>query len=335
MPLPRRRGWVLPSLGIALVLCALISLCLGPVTTTPQQVIDALVRGFSGTATPADALITSIRAPRILLCILVGGALGVAGAAMQAVFHNPLAEPGITGVSAGAAVVAVTMITTGLVASSSWLLPLGAFVGALLAAAVVQAVGLRGRSTAILLLVGMAINAFLGAITAALIANAKDSDDGRSAMIWLNGDLAGRSMDDVGMIVVPLLIGVAGVLIFSRELDMLGLGEATAQSSGVHVRRVTQIVVACAALATAAGVSATGIISFVGLVVPHLVRLTIGSKHGLLLPASFLTGGLFLTIADTVARLVLSPVVLQTGIITALIGAPFLLVLVLRGRSGA
>lgn len=327
--LNRRTGALL---GLVVVLCvsAVVSLCLGPVSTTPHQVFEALTRGWSATTAPADALITSVRAPRILLCILVDGGLGVCGAAMQAVFRNPLAEPGITGVSAGAAVVAVWLITSGSVTASAWYLPFAAFLGALGATTVVQMIGHGARSTATVLLIGVAMNAFLGAITAALIANARNSEDSRSAMIWLNGDLAGRSMDDLAMVALPLFIGVLVVVVNARELDMLSLGTATAQSSGVDVRVVTQLILGGAALATAAGVAATGVISFVGLVVPHLVRLTIGSRHAVLLPACFLAGGVTLVLADTLARMILTPVVLQTGTITALLGAPFLVVLVLR-----
>lgn len=290
--------------------------------------IGGLLTGADGSA--ADALITKIRLPRVLMSMLVGGALSVAGAAMQAVFRNPLAEPGITGVGAGAATVAVAMIVTGIGSSQSWAMPLGAFVGALAATAIVQAVGLRSASNSTLLLVGIALNSFLGAVIAGMIANAPDSEDARSAMFWLNGDLTGRTMADVGLTVVPLVVGVVGVLVFARELNMLSLGEATAQSAGVAVRRVSHLVLAFAALATAAAVASTGVIAFVGLVVPHLIRLARGADHRFLLPAAFLLGGTFLTVADLAARMLFDPVVLQTGTITSLIGAPFLLALVLR-----
>jgi len=271
----------------------------------------------------------------VLVAALVGGALAVAGAAMQAVFRNPLAEPGITGVSAGDAVAAVALIVTGAGSNLPWLIPVGAFAGALLATALVQSIGLgrAGTSTGTLLLVGIALNAFLGAVIAALIANAPNSDDARSAYFWLNGDMTGVTMDDVTISVIPLIVGVVGVVIFSRELNMMALGEATAQSSGVAVRRVSHLVLAFAALATAAGVAVVGIISFVGLVVPHLVRLVAGPDHRFLLPASFFLGSVFLVTADTAARMLFDPVVLQTGTITALIGAPFLLALVLRTRA--
>lgn len=316
-----------------LLLTVIAGLCIGPVATPVGEVLRAiggLLTGAEGSA--ADALITKIRLPRVLMSLLVGGALSVAGAAMQAVFRNPLAEPGITGVGAGAATVAVMMIVTGIGSQHSWAMPVGAFVGALVATAVVQAVGLRSNSTGTLLLVGIALNSFLGAVIAGLIANAPDADDARSAMFWLNGDLTGRTMDDVALTVLPLLVGVVGVVVFARELNMLSLGEATAQSAGVAVRKVSHIVLAFAALATAAGVASTGVIAFVGLVVPHLIRLACGADHRFLLPAAFLLGGIFLTVADLGARMLFDPIVLQTGTITSLIGAPFLLALVLRRK---
>ncbi|WP_454301779.1 FecCD family ABC transporter permease [Salana multivorans] len=336
MTLTRAQVQALVALTVLLAVAGLAATMIGPVNVPVARVVGALGRLLtSAQESPQDALVTQIRLPRVLLAMLVGGALSVAGAGMQAVFGNPLAEPGITGVSAGAAVVAVALIVTGLVGATSWLLLVGAFVGAILATAVVQAVGYgrAGTSTASLLLVGMALNAFLGAVTSGLIANADDAEDSRSAMFWLNGDLTGSTMADVGMVAVPILVGVAGVMYFGRELNMLALGEATAQSAGVNVRLVSNLVLGFAALAAASSVAATGIIAFVGLVVPHLVRLLFGVDHTFLLPACFLLGGIFLTAADTAARMIFNPIVLQTGTLTALVGAPFLLYLVLRRRS--
>ena len=268
-------------------------------------------------------VVTEIRLPRVLMCALVGGALAVAGAAMQAVFSNPLAEPGITGVGAGAATFAVLAIIMGWTA----IMPVGAFLGALLATFVVQA---AGRSVSSILLVGVALNSFLGAVIAAMVANAPNAEQARSAMFWLNGDLTGRTMDDVTLVLAPILIGVAGVVVFYRELNMLSLGGDTAQSSGVAVKKVSHAVLAFGALATAGAVATCGVISFVGLVVPHLIRLVAGANHKFLLPASFLVGGTFLTVADTCARMMFDPITLQTGVVTALVGAPFLLFLVMR-----
>ena len=328
--LPTRFVW-LGVLAAVLLATSFVAVAVGPVTVSLPEVLGALGRLLPGGSGPegADLLVTEVRLPRVLTAALVGGSLSIAGAAMQAVFRNPLAEPGITGVSSGAATVAVLCIVTGV--ANSWVLPLGAFVGALVATFVVQAIGFRrGGSPATLLLVGMSMNAFLGAVISAVIANATNAEDARSAMFWLNGDLTGRTMSDVGVAIVPLFVGAAGVLFFARELNMFALGETTAQSSGVEVRRVSQLVLAAAALTTAAGVAITGIIAFVGLVVPHLVRLMFRSDHTFLLPASFFLGGTFLVVADTCARMIFNPVVLQTGTVTALVGAPFLLYLVMR-----
>lgn len=289
---------------IALLGTAVAALLVGPV-------------GFN------SLVVTEIRLPRVLMCALVGGALAVAGAAMQAVFSNPLAEPGITGVGAGAATFAVLAIIMGWTA----IMPVGAFLGALLATFVVQA---AGRSVSSILLVGVALNSFLGAVIAAMVANAPNAEQARSAMFWLNGDLTGRTMDDVTLVLAPILIGVAGVVVFYRELNMLSLGGDTAQSSGVAVKKVSHAVLAFGALATAGAVATCGVISFVGLVVPHLIRLVAGANHKFLLPASFLVGGTFLTVADTCARMMFDPITLQTGVVTALVGAPFLLFLVMR-----
>lgn len=289
---------------IALLGTAVAALLVGPV-------------GFN------SLVVSEIRLPRVLMCALVGGALAVAGAAMQAVFSNPLAEPGITGVGAGAATFAVLAIIMGWTA----IMPVGAFLGALLATFVVQA---AGRSVSSILLVGVALNSFLGAVIAAMVANAPNAEQARSAMFWLNGDLTGRTMDDVTLVLAPILIGVAGVVVFYRELNMLSLGGDTAQSSGVAVKKVSHVVLAFGALATAGAVATCGVISFVGLVVPHLIRLVAGANHKFLLPASFLVGGTFLTVADTCARMMFDPITLQTGVVTALVGAPFLLFLVMR-----
>lgn len=333
------RPALLSVFAALLIATGVLALASGPMALSAGETLTSLARLATGTALPggADALLAGVRLPRAVVALLVGAGLGVAGAAMQAVFRNPLAEPGITGVSSGAATVAVLLIVTGVAPAHSWMLPAGAFAGALAAVLLVQALGLggRGTGTASLLLVGLALNAFLGAVISIAILNAVHAEDARSALAWLNGDLTGRTAADIRLAWLPLLIGVAGVCWHSRALNLLGLGDATAQTSGLPVRRVKQVVLACAALATAAGVAITGVISFVGLVVPHALRLAFGGDHRFLLPASALGGAIFLTLADTVARLAFSPVALQTGTVTALVGAPTLLVLVLRRSRGA
>ncbi|GAA1809607.1 iron ABC transporter permease [Nesterenkonia flava] len=283
-----------------------------------------------------SALISTVRLPRVLLAALTGAALACAGAVMQAVFRNPLAEPGITGVSSGAAAAAVLLLVTGVAMAHPWTLPAGAFLGALAAVTFVQLVAgvARPGSTATLLLVGVALNALLGAVISAAIANASSTSDVQHAIFWLNGDLTATSWGDVRVAVIPVLIGLVVLLGFGRELNLMVLSEDAAASSGVNTVAVRQVVLAVAALITAATVAVTGVIAFVGLVVPHLVRLVIGPDQRALLPLSVAAGAVFLVLADLGARLLFSPVVLQTGVVTALVGAPVLLLLVLHRRPG-
>jgi iron complex transport system permease protein len=280
----------------------------------------------------ASSLVWSIRLPRVLLALVVGAGLGAAGLVMQATFRNPLADPGITGVSSGAAVVAVLLIITG--AASPVTLPLGAFLGALGTVLVVQLVaGLRGGGGATLLLVGVALNSLLGAIISAAIANAPASTDAQQAMFWLNGDLTGSGWGDLGIAAPPILLGLVVLLLCPGELNLFLLGEEQAAATGMRTVLTRQVLLAVAAVVTAAGVAVTGVIGFVGLVIPHLARLVLGPDHRVLMPVSVLVGGIFLVLADVVARNLLQPVVLQTGTVTAFLGAPVLLALIIRRQN--
>ncbi|WP_410194281.1 FecCD family ABC transporter permease [Corynebacterium amycolatum] len=304
---------------------------LTPLINTLSDDLPALNHLLPEISPATQSLVWSIRLPRVLLAGLVGASLAVAGATMQAVFRNPLAEPGVTGVSSGAAVVAVILIVAGVAAKAPWVLSAGAFIGALLAVIFVQIVaGLNGGSGATLLLVGIALNAFLGAVIAATIANAPHSDDTQQAMFWLNGDLTAANWQDIALAVGPITVGTVILMMLIPELNLLLLGEEQAAATGMRTVWIRQLLLALAALVTAAGVAVTGVISFVGLVVPHLIRLAIGPDHRSLLPISMCLGAVFLILADLVARSLFSPVALQTGTVTAFLGAPALLALILR-----
>lgn len=304
---------------------------LTPLINTLSDDLPALNHLLPEISPATQSLVWSIRLPRVLLAGLVGASLAVAGATMQAVFRNPLAEPGVTGVSSGAAVVAVILIVTGVAAKAPWVLSAGAFIGALLAVIFVQIVaGLNGGSGATLLLVGIALNAFLGAVIAATIANAPHSDDAQQAMFWLNGDLTAANWQDIALAVGPITVGTVILMMLIPELNLLLLGEEQAAATGMRTVWIRQLLLALGALVTAAGVAVTGVISFVGLVVPHLIRLAIGPDHRSLLPISMCLGAVFLILADLVARSLFSPVALQTGTVTAFLGAPALLALILR-----
>ena len=328
---PPRRGRfrpavVLPSAAVLLVVVTTASLCLGPVSIPVDEVFTA-------------PIVHQIRLPRVLIAALVGAALATAGALMQTVFQNPLADPGIIGVSTGAATAAVLVIVTGVSFLGTWTLPAGAFVGALATVLVIyliatsRAVGSRGADPATLVLVGMAITAFLGAVISATIANAPDDSDLRSVQFWLNGDLVARTWEHVGVATLPILLTILLAWTLAGDLDLLLLGREIAQSSGIDVRRLRIRLLVLAALLTATAVAVSGSISFIGLVVPHLVRILLGPEHRTLLPVAALLGATFVIAADTVARMLFSPVVLQTGVVIAFLGSPLFLYLLLSTRS--
>lgn len=311
---------------ILLVVSFVVSLMMGPVTVPLADLASSPV-------------VTEIRAPRIIIAALVGAALAVSGAIMQTVFHNPLADPGIVGVSSGAAVAAVLAIVTGASFFGEWTIPFAAFVGAIITVAVVyliassRAMDGRGADPATLVLVGLAITAFLGAVISAATANAPQDSELRSVTFWLNGDLVSRTWDHVGVSVIPILLGLILAVGASRDLNLLLLGESTAQTSGLNVGRARIFLLALAALLTATAVAVSGTITFVGLVVPHLIRIVIGADHRALLPAAAILGATFVIGADTVARMLFSPIVLQTGVVVAFIGSPIFLYLLLTVRK--
>ncbi len=335
----QRRRIVCGVLTLILLGCIVLSAAHGAAAIPYADVARLMLRGIGlpvGLDLPRSdlAIITTIRLPRILIGALVGAALACSGATMQGVFRNPLADPGLLGVGAGGALAAVLAITSGLAAFSLWTLPASAFVGSLAAAAVVYSLSVvRGRAdTATLLLAGVAVSAFLGAITSALLLFTRDYNAITAILNWLVGGLAGRGWDHLKVALIPVLAAMLITFAYSRDLNLLLSGEETAQSLGVDVPRTRLILLMLTALMTGAAVSIAGGISFVGLIVPHALRLVVGPDHRVLLPASALGGAIFLVLADTAARLILQPAELQVGILTALLGAPFFLVLLWRQR---
>lgn len=278
---------------------------------------------------PGSAIFWDLRAPRAALGFLVGGSLAVAGTGLQAVVRNPLADPFLLGLSGGAALGAVIAIS--LDVAGPWAVPLAAFAGALMALVLVYRMGLVGGGALdprILLLAGVAVGAFAGAITTAVVSLAQATEL-RNAFLWLWGGLSGASWDTVLVLAtyapVPLLVIAAA----ARPLDLLALGEEPARYLGADVERVKRRVYVAASLLTAAAVAVSGVIGFVGLIVPHVGRLVWGHHHRALLPGAFLAGGVLVVMADTVARTAVAPREVPVGIVTALIGVP-LFVLLLR-----
>ncbi len=323
-----------------LTVTALGALFSGAAQLPPSRVLAALFtfpfHGGAAAHDPALAVITLIRLPRLLLAIAVGAALAVSGAAMQGLFRNPLADPGLIGVSSGAALGAVLIIVLGTylpLAGGIAALPIAASLGGLAAAAVVYRLGRDAghADVATLLLAGIAVNAIAGAGTGLLTYFADDREL-RSLTFWLMGSLGGAGWSQIGVVAPFMLICSAGLCVLGRPLNAFLLGEDVAQHLGYPVERLKALTILLCAIAVGAAVSVTGVIGFVGLVVPHLLRLALGADHRLLLPASALLGAAGLLAADTVARTVVSPAELPIGILTTLLGGPFFLYLLMRRR---
>ncbi len=318
-------------LALAVLVAAAISVSFGASGLGPRD----LWRTLAGDGDPAERIILlQLRLPRAALAALLGGALGLSGCSFQALLRNPLAEPYVLGVSGGAAVGAVSVFVTGLGVRMPWMLPLGAFLGAVAAMTLVLEVARRaspgGMDTRILILAGVVVGAFFNAVILLLLSMA-DIESFRSAIFWMMGNLSGADWGSTGLLAVLLVPAAAAVLSLARAFNVLSRGEEVAYYLGASVQRVKLTAYLAASLMVAASVAAAGVIGFVGLIVPHAVRLAWGNDHRLLLPASFLAGTAFLLLADTVARLVVAPAELPTGVVTAVVGVPFFVVLLMRG----
>ena len=338
-PTTARVAWVTGATIIVLVAAAVGGLVIGPTSIGFSRVLgDVLSHLGLGhtTLTPLQSVIVwQLRAPRMVLGLLAGAMLAVAGGTYQGVFRNPLADPYLLGVAAGAglgATIAIADVGGGL-STPSWT-PLLAFAGALVAVAVTWAIGGRGlrTSTSSLILAGVAVASLFTSAQTFLQQQASVNSLAR-VYIWLLGSLASASWSSVTLVLPYVVICAVICLVAARALDVMSVGEDESRSLGVPVGRVRLLVVAAASLGTAAVVSAVGLIGFVGIVVPHVVRLLVGTSYRRILPISVIAGAGFLVIADTIARTVMAPSELPLGVVTALVGAPvFVFILSLRGR---
>lgn len=320
------KPWSVPLLiGLAL-LAALWGLASGAADLSLASVWSGLV----DPETPGAAIVRHLRAPRVLLAFGVGGSLAVSGAALQALIRNPLADPYLLGLSGGAGVGAV--LAMALEWPGTWAVTIAAFLGALGAVVLVYrlaAVVGRRLDPRVLLLAGVIVGAFAGAMMTAVI-SLSTAEQLRNAFLWLLGGFSGASWSSLGLFVAWGAIPLTGLLLSSRGLDLLHLGDEPAESLGADVEQLRRRVLVAASLLTAAGVAVSGIVGFVGLIVPHAMRGLVGPIHRIMLPAAFVAGGTFLVVADTLARTVVRPMELPVGVVTALVGVPIFATLLRR-----
>jgi ABC-type Fe3+-siderophore transport system permease subunit len=331
---PRRRrrpGLVLAGAASALVAALLAGIWVGALALPPGAVVVTLLDRLpgldlaGGLSPTQEAVLLQLRLPRVVLAALVGAGLAISGGAYQGVFRNPLADPYLLGAAAGAGLGATLVIAYSPTETLGpfGIVPLAAFVGALVGVGCALALGTAagGSHSATLLLAGVAVAAFLAA--GQTLVQQQNTDDLREVYGWLLGQLGRTQWSDV-LLVLPYLVPSCLVLLLcGRPLDVLAVGDDEATGLGVHPARVRLLVILAASMATASAVAVSGLIGFVGLVVPHIARRFVGGSNARVLPLSLLIGGAFLVLADLVARIVLAPAELPIGVVTAFVGAPF------------
>ena len=325
----RRAGWLV--VGVACLAGAmLLGLFVGPVHISPLDVIRKLLGLHTHLSAQQDAILVQLRLPRVVLAGLVGATLSITGAAYQGAFRNPLADPYLLGAAAGAGLGATLVIVYTHAGASSGLIPIAAFAGALVAVALAYAMGRVGggvRTSTSLVLAGIAVMSFLTATQTFM--QQRKSDTLREVYGWILGRLNTAGWHDVLLALPYVAVGSAVILAHRRLLDVLALGDDEADALGVNTRRVRLIVVVAASLATAAAVAVSGLIGFVGIIVPHIIRLIAGTSYRVILPLCVAFGAAFLIVCDVLGRTLMSPAELPIGVVTAFFGAPFF-ALVLR-----
>ncbi len=318
------------TLATAVLVLFLISLTLGPADVGVGESLEAL---FDESYGPLTLVMREIRLPRALLAVIIGGGLGLAGAAMQGYLRNPLAEPGLIGVSSSAALGAVLAINTGLAASLTLGLPLAALVGALAGVFLVMALAGPQGGSLTLILAGIAISAMAAALTSLVLNLSPNPFAANEIVFWMMGSLADRSMLHVWLVLPFALAGAAILLTLARGLDALTLGEDAAQTMGINLNRMRLLLVVGTASIVGGGTAVTGAIGFIGLVVPHILRPLVGGQPSRLLWASTLGGAIMLQLADIAVRIILPSRDLKLGVVTALVGAPLFLHLIYKTRK--
>ena len=324
---------------VAIILSILLALCIGAVNIPVSDVFASIswhmhIPMASQNIGTSDVIIWQLRFPRVILAFIVGSMLASAGATYQGTFRNPLADPYLLGVSAGAGLGATLVIVSSTSPNHS-LVPLASFLGAMLAVTLTYSLGrsaIVGRSSTALVLAGVAIANLLTAIQTLL--QQQHNDKIREVYSWVLGTLNTTGWSEVRLVTPYICICLIVLYRYRRILDVFGVGDEEAQTMGLPVERVRAAVIIAASLGTAAAVSVTGLIGFVGIIVPHVLRLFVGNSFRILVPLSIVFGGVFLVLADLLARTVLAPAEIPIGIVTALIGAPFFLYVLGSRRIG-
>lgn len=317
-------------LALSAVALALVSATIGD---TALDIVSATRDALTGAQTLAALILVELRLPRALLGLLTGFSLGIAGAAMQGLLRNPLAEPGVMGVSGAAALGAVIVFYSGLAGTAALALPLGGMAGALVASIMLHILAGRGAGVLTLVLAGVAVNSLAGALTALALNLSPNPYAALEIVFWMMGSLADHSLADVGLVIVPMLAGWLLLLASAPALDALSLGEDVAQSLGFDLALVRVRLIAGTAMAVGSAVAVVGMVGFVGLVAPHLVRPLASREPGRVLLLSGLAGAILTLAADIGLRLLPTAPELNLGVVTAIVGAPFLLVLIRRSRE--
>jgi len=329
---------LLPTIILLLFVVSIISLSNGAVSTSYQDLFNYIF-GFLLNTNDIDPIkekvITNIRFPRILLSILVGASLAVSGAALQGIFKNPMADPGIIGVSSGAAVGAVIILSLGFASYSLLMLPIFSFIGGLSAAFIVFIISrLASSSTSSsFILSGLAVSTFLNSVISLIILSSKKFGELTSILNWLAGGFQDARWEHVYMTFPIVLVALPLLIIYSNRINILSLSDDSAKSLGLNVNKDKFIILILATLVTSVSVAVSGILAFVGIMIPHITRLIVGPDNRVVIPVSALIGSLFILSGDLLARTVMLPNEIRLGVITSFIGAPYFIFLLIKQRK--
>ncbi len=333
----KNKGTALSALLCLLVCVAALSLTFGQINIPVKNVLAVLADnlglpwGMGSCSAEQNAVIWYIRMPRMLVGILVGASLGISGAVMQGVFSNPLADPGLLGISSGAATGAVLSIALGFSVTGMFSMSAFAFAGSVLAVSLTVFLAMRNGKIPVmtLLLAGVAVSMLLGAITSGILTFMNEQKL-QQYLFWMVGGLDYRRWEHVELAVGPIIVGIAALMLLARHLNILALGETEARAVGMPVTKYRMVLLFIAAVITATSVCVSGNIGFVGLVIPHMMRILLGPDHRVLLPASAMGGAVFLVFCDSLGRVIIPPAEIRVGVMTALLGTPYFLYLLRR-----